>query len=180
MPAELKHDLGADGFCMQKFFATETAFRAVLLIFNLLAEFQRAAGLPGYREPATLRTQVLTCGAILGRAGSTSSSSLIGELGWRENTKRVTRQHLALANPNFAEVQSSHRNLIACRLLQHVNPNSNFGIQAQAELPTAAHRNPTFRDVHSSFTAHAYTADGSTRTRRAKTRENRLHAQAQL
>ena len=66
---ELKHDLGADGFCMQKFFATEAAFRAVLLVFNLLAEFQRAAGLPGYREPATLRTQVLTCGAMLGRAG---------------------------------------------------------------------------------------------------------------
>ena len=66
---ELKHDLGADGFCMQKFFATEAAFRAVLLVFNLLAEFQRAAGLPGYREPATLRTQVLTCGAILGRTG---------------------------------------------------------------------------------------------------------------
>jgi len=54
---------------MQQFFATEAAFRAVLLLFNLLAEFQRAAGLPGYREPATLRTQVLTCGAILGRAG---------------------------------------------------------------------------------------------------------------
>jgi hypothetical protein len=67
--AELKHDLGADGFCMQKFYATEAAFRAVLLVFNLLAEFQRAAGLPGYREPATLRTQILTCGAILGRAG---------------------------------------------------------------------------------------------------------------
>src|SRR5947209_15412771 len=58
---ELKHDLGADGFCMQKFFATEAAFRAVLLVFNLLAEFQRAVGFPGYREPATLRTQVLTC-----------------------------------------------------------------------------------------------------------------------
>jgi Transposase DDE domain group 1 len=67
--AELKHDLGADGFCMQKFYATEAAFRAVLLVFNLLAEFQRAAGLPGYRKPATLRTQILTCGAILGRAG---------------------------------------------------------------------------------------------------------------
>src|SRR5438477_5594256 len=66
---ELKHDLGADGFCLQKFFATEAAFRAVLLVFNLLAEFQRAAGLPRYREPATLRMQVLTCGAILGRAG---------------------------------------------------------------------------------------------------------------
>lgn len=67
--AELKHDLGAHGFCMKQFFATEAAFRSVLLLFNLLAEFQRAAGLPGYREPATLRTQVLTCGAILGRAG---------------------------------------------------------------------------------------------------------------
>jgi len=67
--AELKHDLGADGFCMQQFFATEAAFRAVLLLFNLLSEFQRAAGLPVYREPATIRTQILTCGAILGRAG---------------------------------------------------------------------------------------------------------------
>jgi hypothetical protein len=66
--AELKHDLGADGFCLKEFFATEAAFRTVLLLFNLLAEFQRAAGLPGYREPATIRTQVLTCGAILGRA----------------------------------------------------------------------------------------------------------------
>jgi DNA-directed RNA polymerase subunit N (RpoN/RPB10) len=67
--AELKHDLGAHGFCMKQFFATEAAFRSVLLLFNLLAEFQRAAGLPSYREPGTLRTQVLTCGAILGRTG---------------------------------------------------------------------------------------------------------------
>lgn len=67
--AELKHDLGADGFCLKQFFATEAAFRAVLLLFNLLSEFQRAAGLPVYREPTTIRTQVLTCGAILGRSG---------------------------------------------------------------------------------------------------------------
>lgn len=67
--AELKHDLGADGFCLKKFFATEAAFRAVLLLFNLLAEFQRTAALPSYRAPATIRMQVLTCGAILGRAG---------------------------------------------------------------------------------------------------------------
>lgn len=66
--AELKHDLNADHFCMKQFHATEAAFRAVLLLFNLLAEFQRAAGMPGYREPATIRTQVLTCGAILGRS----------------------------------------------------------------------------------------------------------------
>jgi len=66
--AELKHDLGADHFCLKQFHATEAAFRSVLLLFNLLAEFQRAAGLPGYREPATIRTQILTCGAILGRS----------------------------------------------------------------------------------------------------------------
>jgi hypothetical protein len=67
--AELKHDLGAGAFCRKEFFATEAAFRAVLLLFNLLGEFRRAASLPGYRAPATLRAQVLTCGAILGRAG---------------------------------------------------------------------------------------------------------------
>jgi hypothetical protein len=39
------------------------------VLFNLLSEFQRAAGLGGYREPGTIRTQVLVCGAILGRAG---------------------------------------------------------------------------------------------------------------
>ena len=66
---ELKNDLGADGFCLKQFFATEAAFRSILLLFNLLAEFQRAAGLSGYQQPATLRAQVLTCGAILGRAG---------------------------------------------------------------------------------------------------------------
>jgi hypothetical protein len=67
--AELKHDLGADGFCLKQFFATEAAFQTILLLFNLLGEFQRAAGLPNYRQPATLRTLVFTCGAILGRAG---------------------------------------------------------------------------------------------------------------
>jgi len=40
-----------------------------LLLFDLLSEFLRAADLPVYREPPSLRTQVFTCGAILGRAG---------------------------------------------------------------------------------------------------------------
>ena len=66
--AELKYDLAADDFCLKEFFATEAAFRAILLLFNLLSEFQRISGMPGYRQPATLRTQVFLCGAILGRA----------------------------------------------------------------------------------------------------------------
>jgi hypothetical protein len=67
--AELKHDLGADDFCMQEFFATEAAFRSILLLFNLLGEFQLASGCKTYRQPATLRAQVFLCGALLGRAG---------------------------------------------------------------------------------------------------------------
>ena len=102
--AELKHDLGADGFCLQEFFATEAALQAVLLLFHLLSEFQRAASLPVYREPATLRTPVFTCGAILGRAGRRLVLHLSQELGRIENTKSIAGQNLKLGNSNFAEV----------------------------------------------------------------------------
>ena len=67
--AELKHDLAADDFCLQEFFATEAAFRSILLLFNLLGEFQRACHFTSYRQPATLRAQIFLCGALLGRAG---------------------------------------------------------------------------------------------------------------
>lgn len=67
--AELKYDLAADDFCLHAFFPTEAAFCAILMLFNLLGEFQRASGMKGYRQPATLRTQVFLCGAVLGRAG---------------------------------------------------------------------------------------------------------------
>ena len=67
--AELKHELGADDFCLQAFFATEEAFRSSLLLFNLLGEFQRASGFSTYRQPTTLRAQVFLCRALLGRSG---------------------------------------------------------------------------------------------------------------
>jgi hypothetical protein len=66
---ELKSDLAADDFCLKEFFATEAAFLSILMLFNLLGEFQRATGMIGYRQPASLRVQVFLCGAILGRAG---------------------------------------------------------------------------------------------------------------
>lgn len=70
---ELKADLGADDFCRREFYATEAAFRAVLVLFNLLSVWQRAAR-PGqtYRRPATLRTEVFLCGAIAGRSARTT------------------------------------------------------------------------------------------------------------
>jgi hypothetical protein len=66
---ELKSDLAADDFCLKQFYATEAAFLAILMLFNLLAEFQRASGMTGYRQPGALRAQVFLCGAILGSAG---------------------------------------------------------------------------------------------------------------
>ena len=66
---ELKSDLAADDFCLPEFFATEAAFLSILMLFNLLGEFQRATGMTDYRQPATLRVLVFLCGAILGRAG---------------------------------------------------------------------------------------------------------------
>ena len=89
--AELKHDLGANHFCLKQFHATEAAFRAVLLLFYLLSEFQRAIGFPGYREPSTIRTQILTCGAILGR----SARLLVVHLGQSWGGLRTTHPMLA-------------------------------------------------------------------------------------
>jgi hypothetical protein len=67
---ELKHDLAADGFCLQPFFATESAFLAVLFTFNLLSLYQQQTTPESpYRQPGTLRTAVFLCGAVLGVMG---------------------------------------------------------------------------------------------------------------
>lgn len=67
---ELKHDLAADGFCLQPFFATESAFLAVLCAFNLLSLYQQQTTPEApYRQPGTLRVAVFLCGAVLGVMG---------------------------------------------------------------------------------------------------------------
>jgi hypothetical protein len=67
---ELKAELNADGFCMKSFYASESAFLAVLFTFNLLSLYQQALQpYAPYRQPATLRQAVFLGGAILGRAG---------------------------------------------------------------------------------------------------------------
>ena len=67
---ELKHDLAADGFCLRPFFATESAFLAVLFTFNLLSLDQhQTTPVQPYRQPGTLRTAVFLAGAVLGKRG---------------------------------------------------------------------------------------------------------------
>jgi hypothetical protein len=67
---ELKHALAADGFCLQPFFATESAFLAVLFTFNLLSLYQhQVTPDQPYRQPGTLRVAVFLGGAVLGVMG---------------------------------------------------------------------------------------------------------------
>jgi hypothetical protein len=97
--AELKHDLAADDFCLQQFFATEAAFRSILLLFNLLAEFQRACCFATYRQPATLRAQVFLCGALLGRAGRRLVLHLSASWGGLQSRIRLLENVLAYGVP---------------------------------------------------------------------------------
>lgn len=93
---ELKYDLAADDFCLKQFFATEAAFRTVLLVFNLLSEFQRAVGLAKYNQPASLRTKIFLCGAILGRSGHHRVLHL--SLAWGGLHKRYSLHQMILNN----------------------------------------------------------------------------------
>ena len=67
---ELKNDLHADGFCTERFFATEAAFPSVIFAYNLMGVYQaQVTRQSGWRQPATLRAAVFVCGAVLGCAG---------------------------------------------------------------------------------------------------------------
>lgn len=51
---EVKAQMHADGFCTKDFFATESAFLAVLFTSNFLSFYQKVADPEaGYRQPAT-------------------------------------------------------------------------------------------------------------------------------
>jgi len=93
---ELKNDLGADDFCTQNFWATESAFLAVLFTFNLLSLYQQlSTPRAKYRQPATLRTTVFICGAILGKAGRQKVLHLSASWGGVDKHKALLEQILS-------------------------------------------------------------------------------------
>jgi hypothetical protein len=96
---ELKSNLAADDFCLKQFYATEAAFLAILMLFNLLGEFQRATGMTSYRRPASLRAQVFLCGAILGRAGHRTVLHLSSAWGGLEHRNALFDRLLAYFGP---------------------------------------------------------------------------------
>lgn len=104
---ELKNDLAADGFCLNEFFATESAFLAVVFTFNLLSLYQHVTtpNAP-YRQPGTLRVAVFLCGAVLGVMGRNAVVKLSAAWGGIEQTQPPPASGFGLAQLLFAEVGS--------------------------------------------------------------------------
>jgi hypothetical protein len=68
--AELKGDFGLNGFCLDPFYATEAAFRSVMLAYNLMSLFRQALlQAPTAVRMPTMRFQCFALGAWIGRQG---------------------------------------------------------------------------------------------------------------
>ena len=103
---ELKWDYGIDGFSQKLFFATEAAFRLVCVTFNLVCLLQERTG-QSYQTLGTLRTQLLACGAILGRAGRRTILRLSLGGPWRERFERALATFFPTTKPNCVAVAGS-------------------------------------------------------------------------
>lgn len=91
---ELGEDFGMRGFALRDFWATEAAFRSLLLAYNLFGLFrQLVLGSLGAKTLSTLRFQCVAIGAALGREGK----------------KTVLR--LALARPRRAWIEGLFSNI---------------------------------------------------------------------
>lgn len=65
---ELKYDFGMNGFCLDKFYATEAAFRCVMLAYNIISLFRQAIlGTKIQHKLQTLRFKCFAIGSWVGR-----------------------------------------------------------------------------------------------------------------
>ena len=96
---ELKSGCGLEGFCMNSFTATECVLRTLCLVHNLVQHFQDRIGLRPAAAPKkegkrhmleTLRHNLFTCAAILGRSGRKKVLRLSSSDAW------LSRFHAAL------------------------------------------------------------------------------------
>ena len=115
---EIKAEMHADGFCMRDFFATESAFLAVLFTFNLLSLYQKVADpAAGYRQPATLRAAVFFGGAILGRAARKPALLLSKAWGGVQKHMCLIERILDWKIPTSPKLVSSPQDTLMCRLI---------------------------------------------------------------
>ena len=65
---ELKHDFGLTGFCTNDFYATEAAFRCVMIAYNLISLFRQAIlGLKIQPRLQSIRFKCFAIGSWIGR-----------------------------------------------------------------------------------------------------------------
>lgn len=94
---ELKYDFGLDSFCMDKFWATEAAFRSIMIAYNLMSLFRQIV--LKSKSQATLSTLRFKCFAlgswITKHAGRTTLNiSAIGEKRkWLDGLFDIVRQN---------------------------------------------------------------------------------------
>ena len=94
---ELKYDFGLDSFCMDKFWATEAAFRTIMIAYNLMSLFRQIV--LQKKTQATLSTLRFKCFAlgswITKHAGKTTLNiSAIGEKRkWLDGLFDIVRQN---------------------------------------------------------------------------------------
>lgn len=103
---ELKWDYGIDGFCQKKFFATEAAFRLVCVTYNLISLLQEKLKFPVYRTLGTLRSQLLSVGAIVGRQGRKTVLRMSLSGPWRDRFESHLRVLFPSTTPNCGAVGS--------------------------------------------------------------------------
>jgi hypothetical protein len=103
---ELKWDYGIDGFCQQKFFATEAAFRLVCVTYNLISLLQERLGKKTHQTLGTLRGQLLACGAVVGKAGRRTILRLSLSGPWREQFIAGLRLFFSTAQSNCGAVET--------------------------------------------------------------------------
>jgi len=135
---ELKHDLAADGFCLQPFFATERRFWRCCSPFNLLSLYQHQTTPDApYRQPGTLRVAVFLCGAVLGVLGRdlvVKLSAAWGGLRKHKPLVAATLNWLKCASPEVdsARGPAGHRRRYdltpRARSLKNYRSTSEFGL----------------------------------------------------
>lgn len=93
---ELKYDFGLDSFCMDKFWATEAAFRTIMMAYNLMSLFRQIV--LQSKSQATLSALKFKCFALGGwitkHAGKTTLNiSACGEKQkWLDGLFDIVRQ----------------------------------------------------------------------------------------
>src|SRR3984893_18295408 len=107
---ELKEDFGAGGFCLHSFDGTETAFRLICFLFNLIADFKREVTQNEAPRLMTLRTRLLVVGAIRGADGRQQILRLGLRGRWRQRFAALLARLRALAVSTVAQFAVDQKN----------------------------------------------------------------------